>query len=191
MNLRFVIARYQENVDWANGLSHCIIYNKGNDTPNTRHPSITLPNVGREGHTYLHHIISNYDQLDDYTGFLQGHPFDHAPDIEQRINLFMNAPVPFYIFNRFIHNVNLCYDFSDPNLHALLIQTYEKVFGTRKVCHPFQFGAGAQFIVSRDVIRSRPKEFYENIMKLMDHDINPPEGFVLERFWPMIFMHTE
>eukprot|EP01038_Epipyxis_sp_PR26KG_P013361 gene13361-17920_t len=39
-----------------------------------------LSNVGCESHTYLNHIISNYEQLADVTYFTQGHPFDHAPD---------------------------------------------------------------------------------------------------------------
>mmetsp|Transcript_2236 Transcript_2236/g.4092 ORF Transcript_2236/g.4092 Transcript_2236/m.4092 type:complete len:692 (-) Transcript_2236:163-2238(-) len=30
-----------------------------------------LPNVGREGHTYLHHIVNNYDNLADWTVFSQ------------------------------------------------------------------------------------------------------------------------
>ncbi|ORY34129.1 hypothetical protein BCR33DRAFT_791192 [Rhizoclosmatium globosum] len=33
---------------------------------------IQLENVGREGHTYLHHIITHYDNLADHTLFMQG-----------------------------------------------------------------------------------------------------------------------
>ncbi len=32
---------------------------------------IQLPNVGRETHTYLHHIVSRYDSLADWTVFSQ------------------------------------------------------------------------------------------------------------------------
>jgi hypothetical protein len=189
--MKVVVARYQENVDWTNGLTDCIIYNKGSIPPNSKHPSVQLSNVGREGHTYLYHIITNYDNLDDHTCFLQGQPFDHTPDLERRFQLFQSNPVSFYLLSRNIYFINLSYDYTDVSLHKLLISTYEKVFAISKRNHHFQFGAGAQFIVSRDVIRSRPKSFYENIMRLMDHDINPPEGFVLERFWSMIFNHTE
>jgi Protein of unknown function (DUF3431) len=190
--MKFVVARYQENLDWTNGLSNCIVYNKGPNEPNTKHPVISLPNIGREGHTYLHHIIENYDNLDDYTCFLQGYPFDHTPDLAKRILDFPSIdPPPFEFVSSRVYTVNLSYDPTDFSLHPLLISTYEKVFGTHKTDHTFSFGAGAQFIVSRDTIRSRPKEFYQKIVPLLDHHINPPEGFIIERFWGMIFTHTE
>jgi len=188
--MNVVVARYEENIDWTVGVPKCVIYNKGSSVPATRHPVIPLPNVGREGHTYLYHIIQNYDDLDDYTCFLQGHPFDHSPDLEHRLNTF-DPSVSFYPVSNHIHEINLCYDPTDFSLHALLINTYQRIFGEAKTNHEFTFGAGAQFVVSRDAIRSRPKAFYENILRIMDYHVNPPEGFALERFWTMIFTHTE
>lgn len=187
--MKFVIARYQENIDWANGINHAIIYNKGPESPTSIHPIVSLPNVGREGHTYLYHIIENYDQLDEHTCFLQGFPFDHSPDLEARLNAFQ--PTPFYILSNHVYASNLCYDPTDFSLHPVLIDTYRRIFGVDKSNHEFVFGAGAQFIVSRDAIRSRPKSFYENILHIMEHSVNPPEGFALERFWTMIFTHCE
>lgn len=46
----------------------------GVDVPNA------LPNVGRETHTYLHHILTQYPQFPEYTVFLQGWPFEHLPE---------------------------------------------------------------------------------------------------------------
>lgn len=189
--MKTVVARFNEDIDWTNGLSNCVIYNKGPYAPSTLHPVVQLPNVGREGHTYLYHILQHYDALDDYTCFLQGHPFDHTPDLGNRLRLFQDNPVPFYMLSRNIHSVNLCYDYTDSSLQDRPITMYEAIFGQSKKNHHYQFGAGAQFIVSRDLIRSRPKSFYEKIMTMMDHSVNPPEGYVLERFWPMIFTHTE
>lgn len=37
---------------------------------------IPLPNRGREGHSYLHHIVENYDNLADITIFLPGSCMD-------------------------------------------------------------------------------------------------------------------
>ena len=45
-----------------------IIYDK---SPSPVAGSRPLPNVGRESHTYLHHIVSNYDSLADWTVFSQ------------------------------------------------------------------------------------------------------------------------
>ena len=81
-----VIARYNENLDWVNKEfpnEKITIYNKGKDDI-TLLPNWTitkLPNIGRETHTYLYHIINNYNNLADRTLFLQGHPFDHARHI--------------------------------------------------------------------------------------------------------------
>jgi hypothetical protein len=37
-----------------------------------------VPNVGREGHTFLHHIVEHYDNLADHTLFCQETP--HHPE---------------------------------------------------------------------------------------------------------------
>lgn len=189
--MKIVVARYQEDVDWTNGLENVIIYNKSTTLPNSKHSYQQLPNVGREGHTYLYHIINNYDNLDDYTCFLQGFPFDHSPDIERRLKIFKENPIPFCFVIGKLYNCNLSYDITDTNLHNTLIRTYHAIFGIHKTNHQFQFAPGAQFIASRETIRSRSKEFYENILRIMEKAINPMEGFALERFWHMIFMHTD
>ena len=193
--MKIVISRYNENIDWANGIDNCIIYNKGITPVTTIHPVIPLPNVGREGHTYLHHIIMNYDKLDDYTVFLQGFPFDHTPQLEYIINDIKNkvyqenASFSYTIISKDIFTITL-----DDNCyygHSLSKEVYPKVFGKEKAEHEFIFGAGAQFIVSKEAILSRTKDFYKNIAKLLDYSVNPVEGFVIERFWHMIFTHTE
>jgi len=51
----------------------------------------------------------------------------------------------------------------------------------------FKFGVGAQFIVSKKKILQRPKEFYLKIVEILENDINPIEGFVIERFHNLIF----
>jgi len=68
--LDIVVARYNENVDWTKQYSSALIYNKG--VPDDSIVSINLPNVGREGHTYLYHIVSNWDNLAEWTVFVQG-----------------------------------------------------------------------------------------------------------------------
>ncbi len=77
-----VIARYNENLDWVNKNfpnEKIIIYNKGkNDfTPLPNWKIIELPNIGRESHTYLYHIVANYNNLADRTLFLQGNSYGH------------------------------------------------------------------------------------------------------------------
>ena len=51
----------------------------------------------------------------------------------------------------------------------------------------FVFGGGAQFIVSKSNILKKPKSFYLKIVQMLENDINPIEGFVIERFHKLIF----
>ena len=81
MSTTLVCARYNEDINWLLPLCNesIIIYNKGEDNLNIfpNEKIIKLPNLGREGGTYIKHIIDNYDKLSDYTIFIQGNPVDH------------------------------------------------------------------------------------------------------------------
>ena len=70
-----IIARYNENIDWLIPFKDiCTIYNKGSNIVdnNNNFNIINLNNYGRESHTYLYHIINNYDTLTEYNIFFQG-----------------------------------------------------------------------------------------------------------------------
>lgn len=188
MNFCIVVARYNENVEWAKPFLNIIVYNKGNSLIDDDFNQITLDNVGREGHTYYKHIYDNYDNLADYTIFLQGNPFDHSPNIISNLNNYVNnkeLSIDFEFLSETVVNCNL----SGCRHHGglPLINTFENLFGERKENMDFQFGAGAQFIVSKNKILQRPKEFYFKIIEMLDKDINPIEGFVIERFHKLIF----
>ena len=59
-----VIARYEEDLSWLNELpinyDRLFIYNKGSPITFPDAYIIELPNLGRESHTYFHHVIHNY-----------------------------------------------------------------------------------------------------------------------------------
>ena len=185
--LTIVVARYNEPIEWTNGIindkTKCIIYNKGSKLNHSVCPVIYLPNVGREGHTYLYHIINNYDNLSEYTMFLQGQPFDHTPYLEC-ILASDEWKKPFHVMSANIFNLIVNQEHNPYNMYGL----YSTIFNRKKKELSFWFGAGAQFCVSRATIHSRPKEFYEKIYAILARDVNPIEGHVIERFWPMIFL---
>jgi len=80
-----VISRYNEDVSWTKSLYNAVIYNKGEENLQASIPILNIQNVGREGHTFLHHIIENYDILHNYTVFTQANPFEHSPDFMKLI----------------------------------------------------------------------------------------------------------
>ena len=58
--------------------SNILIYNKSSKNyENNQYNYIKRENIGREGETYLNHIISNYDNLNDYTLFIQDDTDNH------------------------------------------------------------------------------------------------------------------
>ena len=65
-----VVARYMEKLEWLNKYPFnqykVIIYNKGNNNDFIKTKNIleiiSLPNVGRESHTYLYHILNTHNK---------------------------------------------------------------------------------------------------------------------------------
>jgi len=67
-----VLAQYHEDISWTTEYAApgvCFtVYSKGEEPPVG---AVRLPNVGRESHTFLHHIVHNYDTLAPWTVFSQ------------------------------------------------------------------------------------------------------------------------
>jgi len=70
-----VVARFREDPSWTSKYASpnvsFTIYNKG-PALIEQVRAVPLPNVGRESHTYLWHIVQNYDKLAPWTVFTQG-----------------------------------------------------------------------------------------------------------------------
>eukprot|EP00899_Mesostigma_viride_P028384 jgi/Mesvir1/8730/Mv02656-RA.1 len=75
-DVELVFSHHKRDLGWSDIFAPIrTVYHKG-DTP-VEGFNNELPNVGRESHTYLSHIINNYDKLAQNTVFLQ----DHRPGI--------------------------------------------------------------------------------------------------------------
>ena len=190
-NLNIIISRYNENIEWSKQFLNIIIYNKGTKLDDSYY-QINIKNVGREAHTFYKYIYDNYDNLNNYTAFLQGNPFDHSPNIInnlnnyiKNINLDINFNINFEFLSETILNSNLSGCFHHKNLP--LIEVYEKIFNEKKENMEFEFGIGGQFIVSKVQILKKSKDFYLKIIKLLDYDIDPIEGYIIEKFHKLIF----
>lgn len=185
-----VIANYNEPINWIDTLPTPQVYTKGRVI---NHPSVIeqLPNVGREGHTFAHYIVTRYDTLPEYVVFLQGNPFDHCPTALEKIKHYSTAPPPhgFAFLAKDIGTLSLNGCKWHPGIP--LKQVYKTLFGEPLLTQSFKCGFGAQCIVSRERIRQHPKEFYEKIRDMLAYDNNPIEGFVIERFWGLIFVRDQ
>jgi hypothetical protein len=209
-----VVARYSEDLSWVdNYKNYSTIYNKGDDKIEG---SIDVKNIGREAHSYLYHIVNNYDNLADYTCFLQADPFNpHSPRLYGYLNYVLesNELIPdfFWISERIVEGD---FEYQREPYHKIfpnIKYAYNYIFGKQPNIKTFKFGAGAQFCVSKEKIRERSIEFYKNILNIFEHDSgkeldelsikllgnsgihqkflpsNPEISYHLERFWGLIF----
>lgn len=185
MNVHVVVSCYKEDVQWSADLSvaSVIVYNKSGEGDNP------LPNIGRESHTYLHHIVTHYDDLDGLYVFCQGNPFDHCRDFVDIVN---NLPGntsyrPLAHWQPISNRWGKPHHKHDPQpLH--IGEYYEKYFG-KAGPEKYAFPAGNQFAVSDVMIRSRPLEFYQRIYADLCDPIQTEElGYVMERLYGQVWL---
>jgi hypothetical protein len=199
-----VIARYNESLDWMERLtpeqkSHIKVYNKGPDDlscPVTE----KLPNVGREGHTYLWYIIQNYESLPDYVIFMQANPFDHfkfePKDISDVLSEWLRVTKWYGITSgmkarEFGHDTTR--EFRIKEYKGMLYQSsfnfgeWMDEFVEKDVCPPKTIHGCGFFGVSRKLIKTRSVEYYKKILDDLAVHNNPESGHYLERSWHYIF----
>lgn len=235
--MELVIARYDEDISWSDQyLDIRTVYNKGDVLPG----SIPLPNLGRESHTYLTHIVERYDTLADRTAFIQGseptagylgHRSGGGHMVEgASVDQYLEATEPiFCIFSgslmlrddTYYHRYRTDYSTGGylaepaetaPDMCPMYWREWESMdwfhdFLTEKVGRPYSpldyfhdylaadvptdgvlyFAQGAQFSVSREAIHTHPKEYYEQLLSLLD-SVDPWSGYFNEWLWYYIFL---
>lgn len=203
-----VIARYNENLDWFKDeepYRRVIVYNKGNEYTKQceKMEVIQLENVGRDFHTYLYHIIHNYDNLADVTICLVG--CSQLPNKIIKTNIVLEETMrtresvfPEMSEDPFINSFSIDEWISSDKQNAALNGEskllpcperpfsvwYEKNFG-----HPFSGGIvyNGIFSMTREKIQNRPISFYEQLIRYVDHHSSPEAVHYLERAWYSIF----
>ncbi|MBI4804705.1 MAG: DUF3431 domain-containing protein [Desulfovibrio sp.] len=198
-----VVARYQEDASWVRGMGlPCVVYDKsGQPGPHA------LPNIGRESHTYLSHIVAQYPDYADFTVFLQADPFKHTGQgadtatLKARIEQNVRLQVKFTGFAHFklkCDRLGRPHGMADPEKKGLwkgwgkdipVGEVYGKLF-SGDVPETFLVTAPAgQLFVCRERILARPKAFYERALKLVvdDPDDEHNTGHAFERLWQVVF----
>jgi hypothetical protein len=212
-NIEIVISRYNENLHWLNhepfNKYKNIIYNKGpNDdfykTNNIK--VVNLENIGRCDHTYLFHIIENYDNLADITVFLPG-----SIDISNKtkkailqVELVEKHQNTVFIGGYYDNVKRNLYDFkldiwsaSHPNNCALNnecqltpanIRPFGKWYDTHFPGIDVQYTSNLGILgISKDHILQHKKSYYENLIKELNNSSNPEVGHYFERSWNAVF----
>lgn len=237
-----VLAHYNEDLSWTSAYhSICTIYTKSDD----QNPGgIKLPNLGREGHTFLHHIVTRYDTLSNWTVFSQagsptvgynghrnggGHmlPGVHFADyiVHEGSNSGDGA---FLFFTSVLHMDSL----KVSNRHTFISRTgpdgpprcpngvaqdtwdkfeslgwfvqylaskcnttasrlpesfleYWKTYVQSEIPgnHLAFYAQGARFAMSKERIRSRPKQYYQDLLNMVSTSTDPCSNYFNEWTW--------
>ena len=208
-----VVARYTEPMEWARKYQDVVtVYEKheGGDAatepiedglvPCSRRER--LPNVGREAHTYLHHIITNYDSLARNTLFTQCGIEEHdAYPIEEY--MFDTGSSRFFMNNfRTIYAKNGRYGFlqhkwkwlDDYNNGNMLAEkrTFKQWWAEclqKPLPHinRYKWSHGAIFSVSAERICNNSIDYYRRMIESVSSHSNPETGHYFERAWYYVF----
>jgi Protein of unknown function (DUF3431) len=210
--IELVISHFKEDTTWLQyapfNQFKQTIYHKGL----ARAHSLRLPNVGREGHTYLYHIINNYENLADVTIFLPGSCQDSPAHVNKKektrelVDLVMKTNDTVLLGPTMSQPIREAfYDFQLDEWEGTNADNSRSQSTGLKPCPERPFGrwydanfppgtgdvrvvcfAGI-FAVSRGDIRRHPKSFYEKLIKYVDDHPNPEAGHFLERAWGAVF----
>jgi hypothetical protein len=198
MTKQLILARYNEKVDWVKNLPpdiEVIIYNKG------RHEGNNLPNIGREAHTYLHHLCNG--KLADRMVFAQADPFYHCGNhFVNNLTVFLNGNKAFQSLSNdtltILPTGNRWAEFGElngrlyQNHHyesSAIIQVAQKHF-PKRIAKGWEFGPGACFGVSLEAVRAAKRilpELLEYSQSNPENPIHGDEAHVMERIWGLIF----
>ncbi|KAL8730175.1 MAG: hypothetical protein Q9166_004258 [cf. Caloplaca sp. 2 TL-2023] len=208
LDFEIVVGHYNEDLSWLKEKStECCIYSKGGPKNAPSHPfSFTpLPNIGREGHTFLYHIVNEYDTLANVTLFVQGRIDDHV-DItlsEMKERALATSPgqittYPFRELELFDHWEGIPWEqypcwkrwssMACQKMKETPLELFQKyILESDRTPIAVGFAPGAIFAVRKETIRQHTKAFFERLLDKMFlgemAHVNPETGHYMERFW--------
>lgn len=193
-----VLARYkEENNSWENTLRNrgynVIVFNKFSGEN-------LLKNIGREGHTFLHYICTNYGALPEEVLFSQYDPSNHC--VGQDVDGFLNATLLDFVGFR---PLEFCFKWRQHVAsHGQVgkkkyLKEYdgdpidwvgltERLFGRCNKLDMIACGSSltGMFRVPRESILRYSKEFYLKSLQMLEEDEST--GYYFERIWRYLFL---
>lgn len=212
-----VISRYAEDLTWvllpqyASYVGRMVVYNKGEDNiPQEVHKAVlrveSLPNVGREGHTNLYHIVTGLREstLADITLFLPGSVYElkqkrdvlHSiflPNLDNRL-LAVNYCVPLSKLSDFQIDEWVCTAPSNlskvPEKRCLpartrpfkqwFADTFEPYLHVQSLS-VIPAGWFGMLLGYREILSQTPLSLYQDLLDQLSTHSNPEAGHFVER----------
>jgi hypothetical protein len=210
-----VISAYDKPLDWIKEISPEIkitIYRKGNVVPIQKNEISLNPNRGRCVHTFFNHIYLNYENLSDYTFFVQDFPFDHWGNLLEVLNsdiseIDNNASLiidGYFGFHN--NNIGTAWKMNPSNQFGggfvlscqsngfpqdlssnINVNQYWSILFSDVHTPPnqYEFIPGGHFVITKEQAWVRSKEFYKKIVEFLLENENSP--WIIERLECYIF----
>jgi len=201
-----VVSRLNEPVDWLDSEFHnTIIYNKC-DRLNIEN-EINMTNLGRETETYLNYIITNYENLPDVVIFTRANIPDYVgpQNVEYLMKIKNEAlingkskPTVTHFqpegsrgscwdkeWNVSVNGFFLHNSYKDNRRIPFIEWFRENV--SNNYPNPINIYCHSVFAVKRDIIMKKTADYYKDLVKHVNHNIDPAEGHFFERAWYYIF----
>ncbi len=216
-NTTIIIARYKEDISYLLNDEfndyNIIIYNKGDNIKNEKIINkckiIQLPNVGKCDHTYLYHIIQNYNNLPNVTIFLPASFYymeqkkTNASKVMNKVKETNNSAFPVINYNRPVKKNKNLYNYvekmyvtrfkdNQDNKYSKTVLSPIRPYGKWFEHHfpnndcPYVTYMGI-FAISKEDIHKNSIEKYRELISYVDKDLNPEASFFIERCWAPLF----
>jgi len=174
-----VIAAYQKDLDWLDKIDNdeleIVLINKGRWTEHPKYKCITIPNIGVTDNSFIYYTSTYYDELREYTIFMQDFPFDHY----EKALEFLNE-------KRYEKGFQ---PLADKRIYIAAGEDTQIFVEGLVNCNfiGVAFPCGAQYSVPKEYIHNKPKWFWENLRDKLPWYTHPFTAYFLERAWTYIY----
>ena len=195
----FCISHFNGNIDWISNIkkNNYIIYNKSGGKLSKSINHINIKNVGYNLYSYLKFIIDNYNTLPKVTVFCKDNVFSRHVNLDLFQNLLKRNTFTAIEGNMTCNNFPIVLKTSDSGFTEINSSWYKNkyprlffrdfncfyqyIFKNVEKPHFLRFAPGANYIVPKDNILLRSRNFYRNLLNFIIHSQFSCESHFLER----------
>ena len=181
--MTWVINSYHGNTDWIKEYTDDVVFYDKKEL-----------NVGSNIYDYMSYIVDNYDSLPDQVLFGKSNMLERHITKEEFDQLYTSEtltplltqnhrvyePVCFYNDGMYHEVNNSWYVNEHPSMYYHNYNDFADAFDLPTPEY-LAFAPGACWIVPRENILKRSREYYQRLKDIVSHDANPAEAHMIER----------